>query len=116
LGFSVSGDKEASHYQQSGPRGRKVPGELVAAVRYSGTWREKRYEENKTLLGAFIPRKRFNVAGEEIFARYASTLMPCFFGCNEVVIPVKPKAPSSHNACSDMLSILRSACESCDYL
>jgi hypothetical protein len=84
---------EVSHYQQSGPRGRRVPGELVTAVRYSGTWREKRYEENKTLLEGFIRRKRFNEAGEEIFARYTSTLMPFFSGRIEVVIPVKPKAP-----------------------
>ena len=47
------------------------PGRLMAAIRYSGTWSEAGYEENKTLLEEFIERRGLIKAGEPVWARYA---------------------------------------------
>jgi len=67
-----------------------VPGALVAAVRYSGTWSRKRYEERKLLLKKFILGKGFYETGEAIFARYNPPFKPWFLRRNEVLIPVEP--------------------------
>jgi hypothetical protein len=72
---------------------KEVPGALVAAVRYSGTWSRKRYEERKLLLKGFILKKGFNESGEPIFARYNPPFKPWFLRRNEVLIPVEPKGP-----------------------
>jgi hypothetical protein len=72
---------------------KEVPGALVAAVRYSGTWNRKRYEERKLLLKGFILRKGFNETGEAIFARYNPPFKPWFLRRNEVLIPVKSNDP-----------------------
>jgi hypothetical protein len=72
---------------------KEVPGALLAAVRYSGTWSRKRYEERKLLLKGFILKKGFNEIGEPIFARYNPPFKPWFLRRNEVLIPVEPKGP-----------------------
>jgi hypothetical protein len=69
---------------------KEVQGSLVAAVRYSGTWSQDRYEKNKGMLEDWIRRKGFVSAGEPIFARYNPPFMPWFLRRNEVWIPVEP--------------------------
>ncbi len=64
------------------------PGHLMAAVRYSGTWSRKGYEENKELLLAWIDERGFEQAGEPMWARYNPPFMPWFLRRNEVLIPV----------------------------
>lgn len=70
---------------------KEVPGKLVAAIRYSGTWSRKRYEEKKALLEGFILRKDFTGVGEAIFARYDPPFKPWFLRRNEILIPLQPK-------------------------
>jgi hypothetical protein len=65
------------------------PGRLMAAIRYSGTWSEAGYEENKALLEEFIEKRGLIKAGEPVWARYDPPFMPWFLRRNEVMIPIK---------------------------
>ena len=65
------------------------PGRLMAAVRYSGTWSEEGYEENKVLLEEYIEKRGLTKKGAAIWARYDPPFMPWFLRRNEVLIPVK---------------------------
>ena len=65
------------------------PGRLMAAIRYSGTWSEAGYEENKALLEEFIEKRGLIKAGEPIWARYDPPFMPWFLRRNEVLIPIE---------------------------
>ena len=65
------------------------PGRLMAAIRYSGTWSEAGYEENKALLEGFIIMRGLIKAGEPIWARYDPPFMPWFLRRNEVLIPIE---------------------------
>ena len=66
----------------------KVPGILMAALSYSGTWSRGRYEEKETRLKELIQQKGFKIVGEPVFARYNPPFMPWFLRRNEVLIPV----------------------------
>ena len=65
------------------------PGRLMAAVRYSGTWSEKGYKENKALLEEFIDKRGLVRKGPAIWARYDPPFMPWFLRRNEVLIPIE---------------------------
>ena len=69
----------------------KVPGQLMAALSYSGTWSRERYEERETRLKELIKQKGFKIVGEPVFARYNPPFMPWFLRRNEVLIPVAPQ-------------------------
>ena len=76
---------------------KAVPGQLIAAFRYSGTWSKDRYEEKKIRLQALMRQKNLKPAGEPIFARYNPPFMPWFLRRNEVLIPVENGSqPTSH--------------------
>ena len=49
---------------------RKRPGQLMAAVAYSGTWRKSVYEKKRKQLEAFITACGYAVVGPAVFARY----------------------------------------------
>ena len=66
-----------------------VPGGLMAAVQYSGTWSEEGYEKNKALLEAFIQKRGLIKKGAPVWARYDPPFMPWFLRRNEVLIPVE---------------------------
>ena len=68
---------------------KEIPACKIAAVRYSGTWSKKRYEENKTQLEEFIKSKGLKMADEAIFARYDPPFQLFFLRRNEVIIPVE---------------------------
>jgi hypothetical protein len=68
---------------------KEVPGQLIAAFRYSGTWSKDRYEEKRIRLQALMRQKGLEPAGEAIFARYNPPFMPWFLRRNEVLIPVE---------------------------
>ena len=68
---------------------KEVPGQLIAALKYSGTWSKDRYEEKKIRLQALMREKGLAPAGEPIFARYNPPFMPWFLRRNEVLIPVE---------------------------
>jgi hypothetical protein len=68
---------------------KQEPGRLVAAIKYSGTWSQSRYEEKKAVLEDFIARRGLNTVGEPIWARYDPPFKPWFLRRNEVLIPVE---------------------------
>jgi hypothetical protein len=65
------------------------PGRLMAAVRYSGTWSEEGFEENRALLEDYIQKRGLTNAGEPVWARYDPPFMPWFLRRNEVLIPIE---------------------------
>jgi len=67
---------------------RQVPEELMAAVRYSGTWSQQRYESHKAELEAWVTRNEWSIAGEPVFARYDPPIKPWFLRRNEILIPI----------------------------
>lgn len=68
---------------------REIPGQRMAAVRYSGTWSRKRYEQKRAALEEFIGEQGLTVTGDDIFARYDPPFQLWFLRRNEVLIPVK---------------------------
>jgi effector-binding domain-containing protein len=64
------------------------PARLMAAVRYSGTWSRKGYEENRERLLAWIEERGFKQTAEPVWARYNPPFMPWFLRRNEILIPV----------------------------
>ena len=67
----------------------REPGRLMAAVKYSGTWSEEGYEENRALLEEYILKRGLTKTGEPVWARYDPPFMPWFLRRNEVLIPVE---------------------------
>ena len=70
---------------------REAPSRLIAAVRYSGTWSRKVFEEKKAQLEGFILKNNLEMAGDAIFARYNPPFTLWFLRRNEVLIPVEWK-------------------------
>jgi hypothetical protein len=64
-------------------------GRLMVAVKYSGTWSEEGYEENRALLEEYIQKRGLTKTGEPVWARYDPPFMPWFLRRNEVLIPVE---------------------------
>ena len=68
---------------------KKIPAYKAAAIRYSGTWSQKRYEKNRASLDDFLNRKGLVAKEEPIFARYNPPFELWFLRRNEVIIPVE---------------------------
>jgi hypothetical protein len=68
---------------------RQIPARKIAAIRYSGTWSQKRYIEHKTILQEYIKAKGLTITGPDIFARYNPPFQLWFLRRNEVWIPVE---------------------------
>ncbi len=68
---------------------KEVPAHKIAAVRYSGTWSQKRYRDKKSSLEEFIRQRNLIISGEVIFARYDPPFQLWFLRRNEVLIPVE---------------------------
>jgi effector-binding domain-containing protein len=66
----------------------KIPGRLMAALSYSGTWSRERYEDKEKRLKELIRQRGLKIEGEPVFARYNPPFMPWFLRRNEVLIPV----------------------------
>ena len=64
-------------------------GRLMVAVKYSGTWSEEGYEENKALLEEYIRKRGLVKKGAPVWARYDPPFMPWFLRRNEVLIPIE---------------------------
>lgn len=67
---------------------REVPGALVLARRYSGTWSEARYAKEADALDAVRTREGLRALGETVWARYNPPWTPWFLRRNEVLLPV----------------------------
>ncbi len=68
---------------------REVPGRRMAAIRYSGTWSRKRYEEKRALLMAWVEKRGWRPVGNPVWARYDPPFMPWFLRRNEILIAVE---------------------------
>ncbi len=69
---------------------KKVPARRIAAIRYSGTWSEKRYIQHKSKLEEWISTNNLTRSGDEvIWARYNPPFTPWFLRRNEVLITIK---------------------------
>ena len=68
---------------------REVPGRLLAAIRYSGTWSQSRYQTREDRRREWIKDNQLKQIGPPIFARYNAPFMPWFLRRNEVLIPVE---------------------------
>ena len=68
---------------------KQEAGSLMAAIRYSGTWSQKRYKEKKALLQLEMDKRGLRPIGEPVWARYDPPFMPWFLRRNEVLIPVE---------------------------
>lgn len=67
---------------------RAVPARRMAAVRYSGTWSESNYLQNKGALEEWIRSNSFITVGEPVWARYNPPFTPWFLRRNEILVPV----------------------------
>jgi hypothetical protein len=65
-----------------------VPGRLVAARRYRGSWNETRYRRHEAELLEAVSDAGLTVIGAPIFARYNAPFVPGFLRRNEVLIEV----------------------------
>jgi hypothetical protein len=72
---------------------RERPGQLMAAVTYSGTWRKSSYEKKRKQLEAFVEKQGYVAVGPSVFARYNSPATLPFRRRNEVLIPIKKDSP-----------------------
>ena len=63
---------------------RDVPAQTVGVIRYSGGWSQASYDENLTKLRQALAAADLKTAGEPIFSRYNSPMMPAFWRRNEI--------------------------------
>lgn len=67
---------------------RRVPAETAAAVRFSGRWSRRSYEEREARLLAAVVAAGMEVVGTPRYARFDPPWTPWFLRRNEVVVPV----------------------------
>ena len=67
---------------------RAVPARRLAAIRYSGLWREEAYLHNKAALESWLEKKGYTAIAEPVWARYNAPFSLWFLRRNEVLIPV----------------------------
>lgn len=67
---------------------REVPGGLVLARRYAGTWSEARYAAEAEALDAVRAREGLRAAGAPVWARYDPPWKPWFMRRNEILLRV----------------------------
>ncbi|MHB8876161.1 MAG: SOUL family heme-binding protein [Myxococcaceae bacterium] len=68
---------------------RQVPARRVAAIRYSGTWSERRYQAHLQKLRAAMREQGLAAAAEPVWARYDPPFKPWFLRRNEILIEVR---------------------------
>jgi hypothetical protein len=68
---------------------RGVDAQLIAARRFSGTWRGTRWEENGAALRGALERAGLAPVGATTFARFDAPFVPWFLRRNEVLIGVR---------------------------
>ena len=67
---------------------REIPRQRVAAIRYSGTWSEQRYDHYRAKLEAWLDERDLMASGPAVWARYDPPFMPWFMRRNEILIPL----------------------------
>lgn len=67
---------------------RQIPGALVLARRYSGTWSTDQYADEAAALDAARAREGLQAIGAAVWARYDPPWTPWFLRRNEILLPV----------------------------
>ncbi len=65
---------------------RQVPAKLMAARRYSGSWSERNYRKNETMLLEALRERGLKTEGAPVYARYNSPFSLWFMRRNEVLV------------------------------
>jgi effector-binding domain-containing protein len=68
---------------------KTVPARSMAAIRYSGTWSQNRFEEKRSLLLERVQEQGWKTLGEPTWARYDPPFMPWFLRRNEILVAVE---------------------------
>lgn len=68
---------------------REVPGGLVAAIRYSGTWSQANHDEHLEKLLAALRATDLKWADTPTLSRYNGPMTPWFLRRNEIWLPVE---------------------------
>jgi hypothetical protein len=69
---------------------REVPGQLMAARTYSGSWSKSAYRKNESALRSGLAVAGLRATGPAVFARYNHPLTRGSQRRNEILIPVEP--------------------------
>lgn len=64
---------------------REVPARTLAAIRYSGTWSKRNYDEHLAQLEATLRSEGLEPLGNPIWARYNPPFTPWFLRRNEIL-------------------------------
>ncbi len=67
---------------------REIPAHQAAAIRYSGTWSEEKYQKHLVLLQNWIEQNSLEATGQPLWARYNAPFVPWFMRRNEILIPI----------------------------
>ncbi|MBQ0895929.1 heme-binding protein [Micromonospora sp. U56] len=67
---------------------REIPAQLAAAVRFSGRWSEKAFDQRATALGRAVTAAGLSPTGAIRYARFDPPWKPWFLRRNEVVLPL----------------------------
>ena len=66
-----------------------VPEKTYAAICFSGTWSQSRYQAHLQSLRTWIEQQHFTALGEPTFARYDPPWTPWFMRRNEILIEIQ---------------------------
>jgi hypothetical protein len=64
---------------------REIPAQTFAAIRYSGTWSKRNYDEQLGILRGVLRAEGLEPVGEPIWARYDPPFKPWFLRRNEIL-------------------------------
>ena len=64
---------------------REIPARTFAAIRYSGTWSKRNYDEHLDTLRRGLRAEGLTPVGEPIWARYDPPFKPWFLRRNEIL-------------------------------
>ena len=65
------------------------PARLMATIRFSGVWSDRRFDEATNRLRRWIDSKDFSIKGQFEYGYYNDPFTPAFLRRNEVLVPVK---------------------------
>ncbi len=68
---------------------RKVPGRTMAAIRFSGSWSEERFQEHTEQLLTWLKEQGLFATGTPVIARYDPPWTPWFMRRNEVLVELQ---------------------------
>lgn len=75
----------------------KLKAQRFASVSFRGSQSDKKIEENKAKLKAFITKNGYEVSGRPIYAFYDPPFIPWFLRDNEILLPVKLNQKNAKN-------------------